>query len=96
MYIGTNLQEKTGLQAVIDELDFTLGISQNSIPYLTKYGIDFSDNVSKEGLEILINNAISKLSSGIRLVNLEVDSDSRQINMILNYNNENITKALSI
>lgn len=95
MYIGTDLLEKIGVYSLIDSLDFTFGISTNSIPYQTKYGIDYKDSFSKDILLNSISNGIKKLNNNdLKLVKLDIDDSNRKINLVLDYNGNTFIKSL--
>lgn len=97
MYIGTNLVEKSGVNTVMDKLDFTFAISEYSVPYTDSYGVDYSNAYNNELLIQKMTDVINKLGlSNIKLDSLEVDSIGRKIDMKITYNGKSLTKTVNV
>lgn len=95
MYIGLDLTEKSGVNSVIDKIDFTFGISSYSIPYLDIYGIDYSDSYNVEVLLTTLTNGITRLGiDNLKISNLDINKQNKQIYMTLDYNGQSISRRL--
>lgn len=95
MYIGTDLTEKTNVNAIIDLMDFTFGLSSNSIPYQSGYGIDYIDSYNSETLDYSITSVIQKLGiQGLSVSSIIVDDKTRNIELLLTYNGKSFRYSI--
>lgn len=94
MYIGTDLIEKNGVYSIMDQIDFTFGIDPLTLPYQTKYGVNYSDCIDNNVLMYTLTNCLDRLESNITLTSLNVNDNLKSIEMELSYNNITLQKEL--
>jgi len=98
MYIGTDLSEKfTAEEVGIDQLNFSLSISEQSIPFLNKYGIDINESASniesilKDKIKLLIN----KLSNVV-YSDFSIDTSNKTVNIKVYCGGKLISRTINI
>ncbi len=87
MYIGTDLLEKSGLEEVIDKLDFTFSIRPESIPFTETYGINLNAteytvyDIATESIRTVVSN-LGDSSLNVK----DISVDGRNITTQIGYN----------
>ena len=98
MYIGTDLNRKYSSDTkCIDKLNFSLSISENSIPILDKYGLDIDESTSN--IESILKNKLQILIDkleGVSYENFNIDTNNKMINLTVSCGGKTISKTMSM